>query len=180
VAMNDIVYYQNVTQANGMFTGDASYSISWLRLNQYQQALTYWDLSFAHLNPPFNVWNERIVGGTPHFITGGGGFLQNVVFGFCGIDLNENNITVNPLFFPPGVDYIKLRSMSYLGVPLSISIDSLQKTITFCLENLSLHKSAKHAIKASCLAVTDSSGQTYTLTNQSISVTIGKTVLFSC
>jgi len=171
VAMNDILYYQNVTQANGMFTGDASYSISWLRLNQYKQALAYWDLSFAHLNPPFNVWNERIVGGTPHFITGGGGFLQNVIFGFGGIYLNENNITINPLYLPPGVDYIKFRSMYYLGIPLSVAIDFQEKLITFCIENALVHNT-KRALRSSCLAIIDNQGQTYTLSSQPISVTL--------
>jgi len=74
------------------------------------------------------------------------------------------------------MDYIKLRKMSYLGIPLSVTLDNLQKTITFCLDNSLRHK----ATQASCLSIIDNIGNTYTLTTQPISVKMGITVLFGC
>jgi len=73
------------------------------------------------------VFTERIVGGIPHFITGrlkelrkrdilfiysfsflffsflgAGGFLQNIVFGYAGLQIENTNITIYPSILPPG------------------------------------------------------------------------------
>eukprot|EP00028_Trichosphaerium_sp_Am-I-7-wt_P010018 CAMPEP_0168537066 /NCGR_PEP_ID=MMETSP0405-20121227/20057_1 /TAXON_ID=498012 /ORGANISM="Trichosphaerium sp, Strain Am-I-7 wt" /LENGTH=440 /DNA_ID=CAMNT_0008565459 /DNA_START=476 /DNA_END=1798 /DNA_ORIENTATION=+ len=134
VATNDIKYYQNVTQNNGMFTGDATYSIANLRLGLYKEALQFYDLSFPHIKPPFNVWQERIVGGNYHFITGAGGFLQNIVFGYAGFDLNPTNFSMNPILPPGQVTVVTLRGLHYLDNILDISYDT--KNITISRQNV--------------------------------------------
>jgi hypothetical protein len=64
--------------------------------------------SFLHIEPPFGVWNERVVGGNPHFITGAGGFLQNIIYGYAGLQLNSTGILIDPTLLPQ-VESITLR-----------------------------------------------------------------------
>eukprot|EP01120_Amphizonella_sp_Union-15-10_P002412 TRINITY_DN1261_c0_g1_i2.p1 TRINITY_DN1261_c0_g1~~TRINITY_DN1261_c0_g1_i2.p1 ORF type:complete len:703 (-),score=111.97 TRINITY_DN1261_c0_g1_i2:9-2117(-) len=152
VALNDILYYQNKTRNNGMFTGDATYSIANIRLGNLKEAQVFWDLSFPHIKAPFNCWTERITGGANHFITGAGGFLQNILFGFGGYDLNLDSVTFNPVFLQnSGVTFFKFRKMNYLGSTYSLSFTS--KSIT--VERLS----------GPLLYVTDSTGRKQALQN---------------
>ncbi len=66
------------------------------------------------IKPPFNVWNERVVGGHPHFITGAGGFLQNVMFGYGGLRLTESALLiVNPLL-PLRSHAVVFRNVSFI------------------------------------------------------------------
>jgi trehalose/maltose hydrolase-like predicted phosphorylase len=69
--------------------------------------------SFAHIKPPFMTWNEKLIGGHPHFITGAGGYLQNIVFGYGGIRIYADLLAVNPVL-PPDAEYIKLRKVRRL------------------------------------------------------------------
>lgn len=126
IAQNDILYYENVTAFNGFFTGDATYSIANLRLGNYDNAQQFWNNGFLHIKPPFNVWTEKVVGGVNHFITGAGGFLQNVLYGFSAIEVNERNFTINNPVLPPdkGVTFVKIRKLVYLGAKISFTYDS--------------------------------------------------------
>jgi len=130
VSQNDLLFYQNVTQPNGFFTGDNAYSIAWLRLQSVSEALQYYNSSFAHMQPPFYVWNERLKGGHPHFITGAGGFLQNYLFGFAGVRLSESALQlVNPTL-PPEVDALTLRNVYFRNTTFSIRLTSSDLEVT--------------------------------------------------
>ena len=81
LALADLRYYESVTRTGGYFTGDSVYSIAWLRRGNDTAALGQWAAAFAHQHPAFNVWHETTGFGHVHFITGAGGFLQNVSHG---------------------------------------------------------------------------------------------------
>jgi len=148
------LYYQNHTDSNGMFTGDCAYSISWLRLGDSRDAEYYFNNTLLHLKPPFSVFTERIVGGIPHFITGAGGFLQNIIFGYAGLMIEESNITVYTPILPPGTtSKITIRKLSYMGNLLTISYDATR--VYFVNEN-----KQKNHFQQQPLFVTDDANHT--------------------
>ena len=80
----DLAYYEARTLQNGFFTGDSVYSIAWLALGNASAASTQWLSAFAHMDTDcFFTFHEKLKGGHLNFITGAGGFLQNVINGMC-------------------------------------------------------------------------------------------------
>ena len=44
--------------------------MAWIVQQNPEEAFMQFNKSFAHIKPPFMTWNEKLVGGHPHFITG--------------------------------------------------------------------------------------------------------------
>lgn len=44
------------------------------------------------MKPPFNVFSETKGGNNPYFMTGAGGVLQSLIFGFGGIDITNDGL----------------------------------------------------------------------------------------
>jgi len=84
--------------------------LEYVQTNQsaLQKANSYFGLSYANAQLPFQVWTETPTGGTVNFITGVGGFLQGVMFGYGGIRLLEHQMTFTPIL-PPGTSSMKIR-----------------------------------------------------------------------
>ena len=55
---------------------------------------TFWwrDSYLPNLNPPFRVVAEFNGGTNPYFITGAGGTLQALLFGFAGLDITDKGL----------------------------------------------------------------------------------------
>jgi len=175
IALNDILYYQNKTDPNGFFTGDATYVIANIQLNQTAQAQLYWGRSYLHIKPPFDVWTEQIVGGANHFLTAAGGFVQTIMYGYAGIAVNPTNLTLNPILPPdPETSFIKIRQMSYIGVLLSISYDS--STITILNES---DDSNKLQDQPKLFLLEDSTGKVFELKSKPVTVARGKVTIYS-
>lgn len=125
LAVADLKYYESVTATAGFFTGDSVYSIAWLRLNSSSAAEKQWAAAFAHQDPRFNLWHETTTVGHSNFITGAGGFLQNVLQGFAGMHVTN---TGGQLWFrprlPPGVTRLTLRRVCFQGAALGLKYDS--------------------------------------------------------
>lgn len=69
----------------------------------------------------FNVWKERAyTGGHLNFITGAGGYLQNVLYGYAGLELMpHHSLRLNhPVLPPNGIEQVRIRGLT-LGVQLS-------------------------------------------------------------
>jgi trehalose/maltose hydrolase-like predicted phosphorylase len=78
----------------------------------------------GHLRPPFAVLAERSVNQAVNFITGAGAFLQQVIFGYTGLRLDESGL--RPAFkpvLPAGIQRIILRNFSVRGVRQDIIVD---------------------------------------------------------
>ena len=65
----------------------------------------------GYLHPPFNVLSETPKNNATNFLTGAGGFLQQVVFGYTGLRLNEDGLTKKfaPML-PSGVTRLNLKN----------------------------------------------------------------------
>ena len=70
-------------------TGDSSYAIAFLFAGQRDAAAAQLAFAFDHMLGDFNIWTEtnpRVAAhngtGNLNFLTGAGGFLENIVFGY--------------------------------------------------------------------------------------------------
>ena len=69
------------------------YSVLYARLGEAEQALHYfYDSYLPNLNPPFRVIAEFNGGTNPYFITGAGGTLQAIIFGFAGLEITDKGL----------------------------------------------------------------------------------------
>jgi len=126
---SDLIYYGNRTDPNGPAMTWAMHVIGWLELKQYTQATNIFNLSYANAKEPFSVWMENTdSSGAYNFITGAGGYLQALLFGFGGIRLGGDTLKLDPVL-PPNISSVSFGRIHYLGNDLSISYDTNTMTI---------------------------------------------------
>lgn len=76
------------------------------------------------LKPPFNVLSETPRNVSVNFITGAGGFLQQVVYGYSGLRLREEGLVrgFKPVL-PHGITRIVLHNFSVRGQTYDIEVN---------------------------------------------------------
>jgi len=81
------------------------------------------------------VWTENKDGkGATNFITGMGGYLQSILFGFGGLRLRDNSLDVDPVL-PPGCTEMNFTGIDYLGSSLDMAVNTRYIIVTLTLEN---------------------------------------------
>jgi len=127
VARNDLLYYaprSSGPATAGYYTGDSAYSIAWLLLGNRSAADRQFQLAFEHMEPHFFVWAEVSrggqLGGHLNFITGAGGYVQNVLYGYAGLQYLRGGMALTPLLPPNGVTRLVLRALSFAGRRVTI------------------------------------------------------------
>ena len=142
VATNDLAFYQALSSGpatSGFYTGDSAYSIAWLALGNRSAADAQLRLAFDHMDlAHFHVWSEVSHGGVTsghrNFLTGAGGYLQNIVNGYAGLRYDAEGLRLLPLLPPDGVSSVTLRAMSFAGCRLTVVYDdeTLHATLLHC------------------------------------------------
>ena len=75
------------------------------------------------LKPPFNVRTETAGNNVGYFLTGSGGYLQSLIYGFSGLRIREAGlIEAYAPVLPPGWKSLTLRNLSFRGQRLNIRI----------------------------------------------------------
>ena len=75
------------------------------------------------------MWTEqRDTWGAANFITGAGGFLQAVIYGYGGFRITNGGLTFNPTL-PPSVTKLTIR-MHYLSSSMDFVVTEDQVTVT--------------------------------------------------
>jgi hypothetical protein len=127
----------------GYYTGDSSYSIAYLSLLRKQgfsppdgadlKALAdqQFEVAFEHIDTNyFFVWHETVEGGHVNFVTGAGGFLQNIIYGYGGVLADASGLLIDsPLLPNLGITSMKFRGMQYCGSAFSLSFDDTHMSI---------------------------------------------------
>ena len=143
--VNDLLYWQSHTADNGFYTGDSSYSIAWLALGNRSGSDAQFGRAFLYMNGlpsadnatrviapqfnPFNVWKEQARDGNHlNFLTGAGGFLQNVLQGYGGLRARADRLDWQPRL-PPHVLTARFVRLSYAGAMYSLSYNATQATL---------------------------------------------------
>ncbi len=90
----DLAYYEPRLAEDGPAMGGAILSVLYSRLNEPEKAFQTFLQSYQPNElPPFGVLAETAGGTNPYFATGAGGMLQSVIFGFGGLDINDEGVT---------------------------------------------------------------------------------------
>ena len=113
--------------------------------------------AFDHIDTDnFFIWKETTDGGHLNFLTGAGGYLQNILYGYVGIILNEDELVMQPIL-PSMLTKIKLRSLKYRGISFNVSFDENNIYISI-LPKSTLELKFDDSIAACSLKSTDSKG----------------------
>jgi protein-glucosylgalactosylhydroxylysine glucosidase len=94
--------------------GDTGSAVAWLQRN----------FTSNLIKPPFNVRTETATNNTGYFVTASGGFLQNLLYGFSGLRLQENglNEAYSPVL-PPEWKSMTLKGVAFRGRRYDITVD---------------------------------------------------------
>ncbi|KAM7414708.1 hypothetical protein PAMA_019493 [Pampus argenteus] len=115
VRRNDLEVYEPVTDPQGPAMTWGMFAIGWLELGEAEKAQHLIEKCFKNIQGPFQVWSESSDGsGAVNFLTGMGGFLQAVVFGYTGIRVQKDCLAFSPLL-PNDISELCIRGVNYLG-----------------------------------------------------------------
>ncbi|NXT71519.1 PGGHG glucosidase, partial [Chaetops frenatus] len=122
VRRNDLEMYEPVTDPAGPAMTWSMFAVGWLELKELQRAWKQLEKCFSNITEPFKVWVENSDGsGAVNFLTGMGGFLQVILFGFTGFRITSSGLLFDPSF-PDDITKLKISSISYLGNKLEVTI----------------------------------------------------------
>jgi protein-glucosylgalactosylhydroxylysine glucosidase len=94
--------------------GDSDLAVEWLQSN----------FTSNLIRPPFDVRVETASNLSGYFITSSGGFVQNLVYGFSGLRLQEKGLTAayGPVL-PPAWKSMTLKDIAFRGQHFDITVD---------------------------------------------------------
>ena len=136
VRRNDLTIYQKATTSGGPAMTWGMFAINWLDLGEEGQAAPMFLRQLQNIQEPFKIWSENSNGGgAVNFLTGMGGFIQSVVYGYFGLRFNETYVTLTPVFLPitntTSVKAMSLNGVHFHGAIFDVSINSTSLTVTY-------------------------------------------------
>ncbi|XP_071974078.1 protein-glucosylgalactosylhydroxylysine glucosidase [Engystomops pustulosus] len=112
---NDLQIYEKVTDPDGPAMTSSMFSIGYMELKETKLAQQELKKCFANITDPFKIWTENADGsGAVNFLTGMGGFLQAVMFGYTGFRILEKYLKFDPIF-TDDVTALHVTGVCYLG-----------------------------------------------------------------
>ncbi|KAL8170086.1 UNVERIFIED_CONTAM: hypothetical protein K2H54_063000 [Gekko kuhli] len=85
VRRNDLEMYEPVTDPTGPAMTWSMFAVGWLELKDPKRAQQLLSKCFSNITEPFKIWVENADGsGAVNFLTGMGGFLQAILYGYTG------------------------------------------------------------------------------------------------
>ncbi|NXY75011.1 PGGHG glucosidase, partial [Glareola pratincola] len=122
VRRNDLEMYEPATEPDGPAMTWSMFAVGWLELKEVQRAQSQLNKCFSNITEPFKIWVENSDGsGAVNFLTGMGGFLQAVLFGYTGFRIMKTSLRFDPAL-PDDIDRLKVTGVSYLGTKLTFTI----------------------------------------------------------
>ena len=101
------------------------------------------------------MWSENADGsGAYNFHTGMGGYLQSLLYGYFGLDLNDDHLDINPQL-PPSLTGMAIRGMDYLGASLDVAYTDTDINVTLTTASVPLALTLKEDRKTISLDVGD-------------------------
>jgi trehalose/maltose hydrolase-like predicted phosphorylase len=132
VAQANLNYYAPLTDLGGPSMSDAINAIDTAKLGTPGCAsYTFLQRSAgAYMQAPFDQFSEyRGGGGAFTFTTGAGGFLQEFLYGFTGLQLNQDAVSVDPIL-PPQLPGLELTQLAWHGRTFNLTIGPKITTVT--------------------------------------------------
>ncbi|XP_073688280.1 protein-glucosylgalactosylhydroxylysine glucosidase-like [Garra rufa] len=130
VRRNDLEVYESATDLHGPAMTWGMFAMGWLELGDAERAQSLLQKCYPNIQKPFQVWTETSRGsGCVNFITGMGGFLQTVMFGYTGFRVQKEQLAFAPLL-PQEVGSLSMKGVSYLGNKMDWLINSTEVTVS--------------------------------------------------
>ncbi|KAL1518837.1 hypothetical protein AB1Y20_003114 [Prymnesium parvum] len=114
VRNNDLDAYEPVTDMNGPAMTWGMHAVGHLENGKLHKAAQLFNLSFANVQHPFAIWSETPSGGATNFITGAGGFLQTVLFGYTGLRIYDDHLRLLPRLIE-GTTAMRVKGVHFRG-----------------------------------------------------------------
>uniref|UniRef100_A0A8C0H4N6 Protein-glucosylgalactosylhydroxylysine glucosidase n=1 Tax=Chelonoidis abingdonii TaxID=106734 RepID=A0A8C0H4N6_CHEAB len=122
VRRNDLEMYEPVTALDGPAMTWSMFAVGWMELKEIQRAQTQLSKCFNNITEPFKIWVENSDGsGAVNFLTGMGGFLQAILFGYTGFRITKSSLNFDPIC-PDNISKLKVTGVSYLGSKLNFTL----------------------------------------------------------
>ncbi|XP_075992674.1 protein-glucosylgalactosylhydroxylysine glucosidase [Anticarsia gemmatalis] len=121
---NDLTYYESVTRDNGPAMTWSMHTIGHLHLDDGKAEATFNKSFEGFVREPFKVWTElrRPDSGATNFLTGMGGFLQTLIFGYAGVSIHLDRLVINKPTLPPHTTKFTIRGIKYLGANITLEV----------------------------------------------------------
>ena len=126
VASNDMKLYESSISGPAMTYG--MFAVMYMQQhvagdNFLELAQAEFNKSYGYVYGGFNSFSEGVGGGgTPHFATGMGAFLQSIVQGWAGVRYIEMGITLRPQMPLDGTTNLTVAGIHHRGSALTLSI----------------------------------------------------------
>ncbi|XP_039619546.1 protein-glucosylgalactosylhydroxylysine glucosidase isoform X2 [Polypterus senegalus] len=142
VRRNDLEFYEPLTDQGGPSMTWGMFAVGWLELKQKTRAQAHLMKCFSNIQEPYKVWSEYSDGtGAVNFLTGMGGFLQAVLFGYTGFRIKKESLNFDPAL-PEEIMDFSITGVCYLGNKLNFTFKRDKMTITLdkilCLQHFNL------------------------------------------
>uniref|UniRef100_A0ABM5F8B9 Protein-glucosylgalactosylhydroxylysine glucosidase n=1 Tax=Pogona vitticeps TaxID=103695 RepID=A0ABM5F8B9_9SAUR len=122
IRRNDLEIYEPVTDTQGPAMTWSMFAIGWLELKETERAQQQLSKCFSNITEPFKIWVENADGsGAVNFLTGMGGFLQAILFGYTGFRITKKCLNFDPVC-PDDVKELKITGICYLGCKLDFTL----------------------------------------------------------
>lgn len=150
---NDLEAYERATRSSGPAMTWSMFAINYLDINDTIKADQHFRNCFQkYLEPPFWIWREvqREVNGKPvapprdardekaetgagdemeetgavNFLTGAGGFLQSILFGYAGLRVLSDRLLLQPPnnHLMPATNELIVDGIKYLGLSIDLIV----------------------------------------------------------
>ncbi|KAH9490327.1 hypothetical protein Btru_034974 [Bulinus truncatus] len=128
---NDMLFYEKTTPIGNVPAMTwGVFLIGWLDLGDEVKAAELYNRSVLNSQEPFLVWSENADGtGAANFLTGMGGYLQLVLFGYGGCRIYDDMLTFNPVLIT-GTTEVKFTGVDYRGSTFDLTYTSDNMTLT--------------------------------------------------
>lgn len=100
----------------------AIFALLYSRLGNAKKSYELFKYSFTNnMLKPFGVLAETQFGTNPYFLTGAGGVIQSVIFGYAGIDITDQGVVKVQTVIPNSWDRVLIKS------PILSTFNTLKK-----------------------------------------------------
>lgn len=126
VKRNDLINALHFMKKNGtgVMMGITLYQIVAAEIQNRQLFEDFFHMSYkSYIRGSFNVFAETPENMSTNFLTGSGGFLQQVVFGYTGLRITNNGLTkeFKPML-PTGVTSMKITNLHFRGKTYNVEV----------------------------------------------------------
>ena len=125
-------FAQLLKEGPGAMMGSTILSVGAAELNDRAMMDSLLPYSYrTHLKGPFLMLSETPTNDAVNFVTGAGGFLQQVIFGWTGLRLGEGGLEpAFPPLLPSSVKRLVLRNITVRGKRYDVTVDASGRRMT--------------------------------------------------